>query len=97
SWPASPRCPGPLKGPFNTWHDARPVPAFGTNGKMIPPSQYESALKGATVEAHFTFAHHCVKKNKRRVFSALLRKLEVLRGPGPPSSPFKRVRIGATP
>ncbi|KAF8120376.1 hypothetical protein EV363DRAFT_1303312 [Boletus edulis] len=96
-WPVSPRCSSPLKDLFNT-HDICPIPAFDTNGKMIPPSQYESALKGATVEIHFTFAHHYIKKNKRHVYSTLLRKLEVLRGPDPlPSSPFKRVRISATP
>ncbi|KAF8137241.1 hypothetical protein EV363DRAFT_1157289, partial [Boletus edulis] len=96
TWPVSARCVDSLKELFDT-HDICPVPAFDSSGKLIPPSQYEARLKGATVEVHFTLAHHFIKKIKRHVYSTQLRKLEVLRGPDPlPSSPFKRVRISAT-
>ncbi|KAF9238949.1 hypothetical protein BU15DRAFT_74915 [Melanogaster broomeanus] len=95
SWPVAPRCIPHLEELFET-HDIYPLPAFDTKGTLIPPSQYDTTLKGATVEVHFTFAHHFIKKNKRHIYTMLLHRLEVLHGPDTLlTSPFKCVRVSA--
>ncbi|KAG2064846.1 hypothetical protein BDR04DRAFT_1177456 [Suillus decipiens] len=39
---------------------------------LIPPLQYEEKLKGALIEAHFAFCHHCMKDSKCDIFEAIL-------------------------
>ncbi|KAG6369791.1 hypothetical protein JVT61DRAFT_13562 [Boletus reticuloceps] len=95
TWPVSPRCLLALKDLFAT-HDICPLPAIDMQGNLIPPLQYDRKLKGATVEAHFTLAHHYIKKAKHHVYVAIIRKLEVLRQPSAlPSSPYKKYHVKA--
>lgn len=96
TWPVSPRCEPFLQDLLQT-HDICPVPALNNKHQVIPPSQYQKQLKGAIVEAHFSFCHHFIKKSRRHIYSTVLRKLVVLSPPSnPPSSPHKRLRIAAS-
>ncbi|KAF8119737.1 hypothetical protein EV363DRAFT_1409501 [Boletus edulis] len=97
TWPVAPRSLPSLKDLFNT-HDICPIPAYDTNDNLIPPTWYESMLKGATAEVHFAFTHHYIKKKNKHFFTGVLRRLQVLEKPAAlPSSPFKRVRVSASP
>ncbi|KAG9318982.1 hypothetical protein JVU11DRAFT_1098 [Chiua virens] len=93
SWPVSECCKPHLESLLNT-HDICPIPAFNLTGHLIPPLRYESMVKGATVEAHFTMGHINIKRQKRHVFVTIARELQILRHPDPtPASPFKRIKV----
>ena len=89
------RCTSSLAELFQT-HDICPLPAYDTKGHLIPPLQYDTLLKGATVEVHFAFIHHYIKKHKRHVYNTAVRRINVLQKPVPlPTSPFKHVKVSA--
>lgn len=71
TWPVAPRCTDLLEEILPT-HDLCPLPAYDKKNRLIPPSQYDSMLKGATVKAHFTFIHHYIKTNNRHVYMAMI-------------------------
>ncbi|OJA15859.1 hypothetical protein AZE42_11443 [Rhizopogon vesiculosus] len=54
SWPVFDRCKGHFYELVSS-HNIQPVPAYDENHNLIPPSQYESKLKGALVEVHRLF------------------------------------------
>lgn len=96
TWPVALRCSDALKGILPT-HDLCPLPAYDKKGRLIPPTQYESMLKGATVQVNFAFVHHYIKTKQRHVYMAVVRELRVLRSPTPvPTSPFKKLRVSAS-
>ncbi|KAG2091238.1 hypothetical protein BD769DRAFT_1679436 [Suillus cothurnatus] len=89
TWPVADRCKGHLQDVASK-HNICPLPAYDQNHVLIPPLQYEAKLKGALVEVHMAFYHHCVKNSRRDIFEAILRELIVLSPPAPmPSSHFK--------
>jgi hypothetical protein len=66
SWPAFDRCKGHLHELVSS-HNIQPLPAYDENHNLIPPSQYESKLKGAVVEVHMAICHHHIKSSKRDI------------------------------
>ncbi|KAF8443787.1 hypothetical protein L210DRAFT_3643388 [Boletus edulis BED1] len=95
TWPVAPRCIDSLQELIST-HDICPLPAFDMHGDIIPPTRYESLLKGATVEVHFAVVHHHIKRKKKHVYNAVLHKMQILQLADPaPSSPFKRLRVSS--
>ncbi|KAF8132271.1 hypothetical protein EV363DRAFT_1073599, partial [Boletus edulis] len=97
TWPVAPRCIDSLQELIST-HDICPLPAFDMlrfgRFNIIPPTRYESLLKGATVEVHFAVVHHHIKRKKKHVYNAVLHKMQILQLADPaPSSPFKRLRV----
>jgi hypothetical protein len=97
SWPVSDRCKGYLHELMSS-HNIQPLPAYDENHDLIPPSQYESKLKGALVKVHMAIYHHRIKSSKRDIFNAVLRELIVLAPPAAmPTSPFKRRRLNEGP
>jgi hypothetical protein len=97
SWPVSDRCKGHLHELVSS-HNIQPLPAYDENHKLIPPSQYESKLKGALVEVHMAICHHRIKSSRRDIFNAVLREIIVLAPPAAmPTSPFKRRRLNEGP
>ncbi|KAG6369529.1 hypothetical protein JVT61DRAFT_14278 [Boletus reticuloceps] len=83
TWPVAPRCIAPLQELIST-HDICPLPAFDMRVRK----------KGATVEVHFAVVHHHIKKKKKHIYNAVLRKMQILQLADPtPSSPFKRFRV----
>ncbi|KAG2336696.1 hypothetical protein BDR05DRAFT_1005627 [Suillus weaverae] len=90
-------CTGHLQDIIST-HNICPLPAYDEDHILIPPLQYEEKLKGALVEAHFAFCHHCMKNSKRDIFEAIVRELIVLSPPAAmPSSRFKRRSLSDGP
>ncbi|KAF8439978.1 hypothetical protein L210DRAFT_370235 [Boletus edulis BED1] len=57
TWPVAPRCTDVLEKNLPA-HDLCPLPAYDKKGRLIPPTQDDSMLKGATVEVHFAFIHY---------------------------------------
>ncbi|KIM65343.1 hypothetical protein SCLCIDRAFT_113180 [Scleroderma citrinum Foug A] len=95
TWPVAECCEPELQKLLST-HDICPLPAYNLKEEMIPPSQYHEKLKGAIVEVHFALGHYFIKKTKRHIFNAILRKLIVLHRPTElPSSPYKHLCISA--
>ncbi|KAG6372112.1 hypothetical protein JVT61DRAFT_8826 [Boletus reticuloceps] len=96
TWPVAPRCKHYLDELFDS-HDICPLPAYDMKGNLIPPTQYETSLRGATVKVHFTYSHVHIKKSKHHVYTTILRHLQLLRAPNAlPSSPYKRLRVSAS-
>ncbi|KAG2153133.1 uncharacterized protein EDB93DRAFT_1102872 [Suillus bovinus] len=90
SWPVSDRCKGHLHELVSS-HNIQPLPTYDENHKLIPPSQYESKLKGALVEVHMAICHHRIKSSRHDIFNAVLQEIIVLAPPAAmPTSPFKR-------
>jgi hypothetical protein len=81
SWPVQDRCQDALDN-IKSSHTVIPIPAYGTNGKLILPKDYERRLSGAIVEAHFTINHHYFKRGNRAALVAVVRRLDILRPPG---------------
>ena len=97
SWPVSDRCKGHLHELMSS-HNIQPLPVYDENHNLIPPSQYESKLKGALVKVHMAICHHHIKSSKRDIFNVILRELIVLTPPAAmPTSPFKRRRLNKGP
>ena len=96
TWPVDPRCSEVLES-LLTSHDLCPLPAYEKNTRLLPPTQYKSKLKGATVEVHFAFIHHYIKAQKCHVYVPTLRELHILSPPAAlPTSPYKRPRVRAS-
>ncbi|KAH7903004.1 hypothetical protein BJ138DRAFT_1120845 [Hygrophoropsis aurantiaca] len=97
SWPVDDRCQSDLELLIPT-HDIQPLPAWDTQNTLIPPKDYGAKLRGATVEVHMALIHHHIKKDRRHVFSLVLREMIVRADPSPtPTSSFKRRRLDAGP
>lgn len=41
-------------------HTLNPLPAYGVNGDIIMPANYDKALRGATVALSFTLKHYAI-------------------------------------
>lgn len=96
SWPVTERCSKDLAKLLPT-HNLCPLPAYDKKGRLIPPMQYESMLKGATIEVCFAFIHHYIKTDHHHIYMAMVRELRILRSPAPlPTSPFKKICVSAS-
>ena len=91
SWPVCDCCKGHVH-ELVSCHNVQPLLAYDEDHNLIPPSQYESKLKGALVEVHMAIYHRRIKSLKHDIFNAILRELVVLAptAAGMPTSPFKR-------
>ncbi len=81
--------------PLRAYHEGK--------NDVIPPSEYESALRGATVQISFTLSCHLIggPSGKRATFSAQIGEIIVLKKPmifpanrGDNGSPSKRSFTG---
>src|SRR5271156_1192281 len=76
-WPVNERCRKELNSLAKT-HKVNPIPAYNLKLQRIAPKLYEQKLCGAIVQVKFGLINHFIKKNKRAVFTTVLREIHVL-------------------
>ena len=87
NWPvASPSAKKEIEA-MRLTHSVIPLPAYDENGSLIAPTEYRSALKGATAIIRFDLAHWSFAARDGRApsdtFVANIRRIDVLRKPPP--------------
>lgn len=77
-----------------TTHRVIPLPSYDTNGNLIPPHRYKTALIGALVRVNFKLSHWYIKPRQNtdamNTFVADLTSLRILVDPPVTTTPTKR-------
>ncbi|OCH83597.1 hypothetical protein OBBRIDRAFT_840382 [Obba rivulosa] len=102
NWPCSSDIAQNALDKIKSTHCVIPIPVYVRDNNLVPPSQYNAVLHGATVEIHFSLYHWSVGKRKGNhsietsggsdVLPAELFAMHVVKPPAlqPPSTPWRR-------
>lgn len=58
-----------------------PISVYSVTGCLIPPSEYEACLKGATVQVKISISHQYLHSNKTDNYFADIQEVYILKRP----------------
>ena len=89
-WPVQDHCWDAFDCVTST-HYVSPLPAYDEDHISIDLNEYYKKLCGAIVQVHFALVHYFIKQDQKLVFTAITRKIVVVRPPlAAPVNPLKR-------
>ncbi|KAJ3555272.1 hypothetical protein NM688_g2672 [Phlebia brevispora] len=95
NWPTSSNDARTALEQIKSTHVVRPLPLFNHNDVLLPPTDYETAMRGSVVAIYFTLCHYAIPSNNYDNFLALVDTVRIVNyGGRTPMRPIPKRRLG---